>query len=434
MRPVATDSLGHSAPDSMSGRVVEVSENFPGHSHSHSHDAPAAVTPKIRRRIAQAVIACAVLTMVGVIALWPSGRGIADDPLELNAAPVPATVRSVETGPCSGTSAEDAIECGFASIDVGSGSQRQFGILEQGLSSSGLSVNKGDRILVNAVELPDGTVSYSFFDFQRNTPLALLIVVFVAAVVLLGGWRGLGAIGGLIASLLVIAMFMLPSILDGNSPVLVALVGSSVVAFLALHLAHGRSVTTSVALLGTFGSLAVTGVLSWVFIAACKFTGFTDDATFFLAAVGVEIDARGILLAGFVIGALGVLDDVTVTQVSAVWELRRTQPHASDADIMQSALVIGRDHISSTVNTLFLAYAGAALPLLLLFTEARQPLNSIITREIVATEIVRSLVGSIGLVAAVPLTTWLAVRAASSALGPDGPVETTSGPGVSDAG
>jgi uncharacterized membrane protein len=390
-----------------------VSEHSIGHSHSHSHDAPASVAPKVRRRISQAVVACAVLTLVGVIALWPRGGGIANDPLELNAAPVAATVRSVDTRPCSGTAESDGVDCGFATIDVAGAADGEFGTLEQGLSSSGLSVDAGDRILVNAVELPDGTVSYSFFDFQRSTPLALLIVLFVAAVVLLGGWRGLGAIGGLIASLLVIAVFMLPSILDGNSPVLVALVGSSVVAFLALHLAHGRSVTTSVALLGTFGSLAVTGVLSWVFIAACKFTGFTDDATFFLSAVGVEVDARGILLAGFVIGALGVLDDVTVTQVSAVWELRRARPDASRAEIMESALVIGRDHISSTVNTLFLAYAGAALPLLLLFTEARQPLNSIVTREIVATEIVRALVGSIGLVAAVPWTTWLAVRAAA---------------------
>jgi uncharacterized membrane protein len=391
------------------------------HSHGHSHGGEATVDPEVRRRISRAVIVCAVLTALGVVALWPTGGGVADDPLELNAAPIEATVRSTSTGPCSGTVAEDRVECSFAILDVGGAAGDPTATLEQGLATSGLSVDAGDKILVNAVELPDGSVTYSFYDFQRNTPLTLLILLFVAAVVLLGGWRGLGAIGGLIASLLVIAMFMLPSILDGNSPVLVALVGSSVVAFLALHLAHGRSVTTSVALLGTFGSLAITGVLSWVFIAACKFTGFTDDATFFLSAVGVEVDARGILLAGFVIGSLGVLDDVTVTQVSAVWELRRTQPHASNAEIMHSALIIGRDHISSTVNTLFLAYAGAALPLLLLFTEARQPINSIITREVVAIEVVRSLVGSIGLVAAVPMTTWLAVRAASKPLQPTEP-------------
>lgn len=206
---------------------------------------------------------------------------------------------------------------------------------------------------------------------------------------------------------------MLPSLLDGHPPVLVAVVAASVIAFIALYLAHGVSLSTSVALLGTFASLALTALLSWWFVAAANLTGFVDDSAFFLSVLGGEIDLRGILLAGFVIGALGVLDDVTVTQVSAVEELRQARPDADDRAIFRAALNIGRDHISSTVNTLFLAYAGAALPLLLLFTEAHQSISTIAGREIVATEIIRSLVGSIGLVSAVPITTWLAVRTSS---------------------
>jgi uncharacterized membrane protein len=165
-----------------------------------------------------------------------------------------------------------------------------------------------------------------------------------------------------------------------------------------------------VALISTFAALAVTGALSWLFIRAAKFTGYTDDSTQFLDALSVPIDPRGILLAGIVVGSLGVLDDVTVTQVSAVWELNSAQPDLTRGQLYRSALRIGRDHISSTVNTLFLAYAGASLPLLLLFSEAGQGFGSITEREIVAVEIVRSLVGSIGLVSAVPISTWLAAQ------------------------
>jgi uncharacterized membrane protein len=228
--------------------------------------------------------------------------------------------------------------------------------------------------------------------------------------VVFGRWKGVGALAGLTMSLAVIVVFVLPSLLDGNNAVLVALVGTSLIAFVALYLAHGLHPTTSVALVSTFAALVVTGALSWVFIAATRFTGYTDDSTQFLDALSVPIDPRGILLAGIVIGSLGVLDDVTVTQVSAVWELRAAQPTMSSSELVRAALRIGRDHISSTVNTLFLAYAGAALPLLLLFSEASQGIGSVATREIVAVEIVRSLIGSIGLVSAVPISTWLAAQ------------------------
>jgi uncharacterized membrane protein len=164
---------------------------------------------------------------------------------------------------------------------------------------------------------------------------------------------------------------------------------------------------TTVALLGTLAALALTALLGWAFFAASEFTGLSEEASY-LRLVTDVVDVRGLLLGGVVIGALGALDDMTVTQASAVWELRRADPAMTRRDLYRSALRIGRDHVGSTVNTLLLAYAGASLPLMLLFVLSDQSLGTVANSEVVAVEIVRTLVGSIGLVAAVPATTWLA--------------------------
>jgi len=276
---------------------------------------------------------------------------------------------------------------------------------EQSIESN---LRAGDHVLVTPVDTADGGMTYTFFEYQRRTPLLVLGALFVIAVLALGRLRGLGALGGLAASLGVVVVFMIPSLLDGNNALTVALVAASAIAFIAIYLAHGLNVASTVALLSTFASLVLTAVLADLFVEAGKLTGLTEDSSFMLNALGVPIDARGILLAGMVLGSLGVLDDVTVTQVSTVGALRRADPDASSRRLYLDALGVGRDHISSTVNTLFLAYVGAALPLLLLFTEAHQSVGSVATREIVATEIVRALVGSIGLIASVPIATALA--------------------------
>jgi len=281
----------------------------------------------------------------------------------------------------------------------------EFGTIEQGTTSP---LDVGDGVIVVAYESADGDVQFSFQDYRRGWPMIILVALFVGAVLALGRWRGIGAIAGLGFSLIVITGFTLPAILDGTNAVTVALVTASLIAFAALFLAHGFEIATAVALLSTFGSLVITAVLARIFVGVTSLTGLTDDSSVLLGGLDNSIDPRGILLAGIVIGALGVLDDVTVTQVSAVWELKRARPEMTTVELMRPALRIGRDHISSTVNTLFLAYAGAALPLLLLFTEAGQGITGVLTREVVATEIVRALVGSIGLVASVPLSTWLA--------------------------
>jgi uncharacterized membrane protein len=354
-----------------------------------------------------AVAVCGAITVIGLLLGWPDGseRQTTVDPAALTGDPIEAVVLDADVEPCSYDPTTECREYRLV-LTAGEDDGTRF-TWEQGLESP---LRAGDRILVTGFENEDGTTTYEFWDYQRSTPMLILVGLFVAAVLVLGRWRGLGALGGLVASLAVLLVWALPSLLDGNNPVAVALVAASTIAFVALYLAHGVNVATSVALLSTFAALGLTGALAWIFVTAAEFTGLTDDETFFLSALGAPIDARGILLAGIVIGALGVLDDVTVTQVSAVDQLRQARPDASWPELYRSALAIGRDHISSTVNTLFLAYAGAALPLLLLFTEARQGVGSVATREIVATEIVRALVGSIGLVASVPISTALAAK------------------------
>ncbi len=380
-----------------------------GHHAHHSHQAPdGLVAAPIERILRYVVIACGVLTLAGLVLLWPSGERTSRDPALLDADPIAARVQSTAVQPCS---YDATIECSLATLSITEGETAgEVFTFEEPTSVAGKRLAAGDDVQVLASTAIDGTTNYSFYEYERSTPMLLLLLLFVVAIVVLGRWRGAGALAGLAVSLAVIVVFLLPSLLDGNQAVLVALVASSVIAFIALYLAHGVNAMTTVALLSTFAALVITGVLSWIFVRLANFTGYTDDSTQMLDALQVPIDPRGILLAGIVIGSLGVLDDVTVTQVSAVAELRAAQPNLPSIDLYRSALRIGRDHISSTVNTLFLAYAGAALPLLLLFSEAGQSVGSIATRELVAIEVVRSLVGSIGLVSAVPISTWLAAQ------------------------
>jgi uncharacterized membrane protein len=213
-----------------------------------------------------------------------------------------------------------------------------------------------------------------------------------------------------VVSFAALLFFIIPAILGGESPLLVAIVGSAAIMFAVLYLTHGVNVHTSVAVLGTLASLVVTGVLGAAFTASTQLTGFGTEEAFFLSVMGTNVDMRGLLLAGIIIGALGVLDDVTVTQASTVAELAPTA--TSRLELYRAATRIGRAHVASAVNTIVLAYAGASLPLLLLLTAAGQDVSDLLTSEFLAQEIVRSAVGTIGLVAAVPITTALATLVA----------------------
>jgi uncharacterized membrane protein len=269
--------------------------------------------------------------------------------------------------------------------------------------------DSGDRVVLAFVEeAPEGQ-QYQVIDFQRGRPLLALTAFFALAVLLIGRWRGLAALAGLAVSAVVLLAFIVPAALAGESPVLVAVVGAGAIMLVSLFLAHGFSARTAVAVLGTAVSLAVIGVLAYGFVALSQFTGLGSEDVAYLRSVYGEIDLRGLLLAGIVIGSLGVLDDVTVTQAATVHELREADPAASRRRLFGRAMNVGRSHIAAIVNTLVLAYVGASLPLLVLFAAGRQDALLTASGEVVAVEIVRALVGSIGIVAAVPFTTLVAV-------------------------
>jgi uncharacterized membrane protein len=367
------------------------------------------VDDRVRRRMWAAVAICAVGVVIGMIVLWPGRSDSGADPLGLDGDPITAQVTSQAIEPCS---YDPLLGCRQIELIPGSGAYDGERLsFEQPLNSP---IRDGDSILVDIGIQDDGSPLIFFYDFERSTPLLLLLLVFVAAIVVLGRWRGVGALAGLALSLVVIVAFILPALLEGSNAVAVALVASGFIAFVALFLAHGFNLATAAALLASIASLALTAVLAWLFVVTSKLTGLADETVGYLGALGSDINPQGLLLAGVVIGSLGVLDDVTVTQVSAVWELKHAKPDADFTDLYNRAVRIGRDHISSTVNTLFLAYAGASLPLMLLFSEAGQSLSSVATREIVAVEVVRALVGSIGLVASVPISTALAAATLAS--------------------
>jgi uncharacterized membrane protein len=328
-----------------------------------------------------------------------------------------AKVTGARVGPCAGTTRADAIDCDLVEARLTQGPDTGHKETLSFSSDSPITphLHKGDKVVLSYQPDAEPGFRYQYADRQRRPALLALSLVFAIAVVMLGRWRGVAALGGIVISLVVILKFILPGILEGESPVLVAVLGSAAIAYVALYLAHGINALTTVALLGTLAALALTFVLSAVFTAVSHFSGFASDESLVLGQLAQNVDINGLILAGIVIGTLGALDDVTVTQASAVAELREANPAMPHGALYKAGIRIGRDHIASTVNTLALAYAGASLPLLLLFLLSSTSLGAVANSEVVAIEIVRTLVGSIGLVAAVPITTWLASRVVGGA-------------------
>ncbi|MCC5953223.1 MAG: YibE/F family protein [Acidimicrobiia bacterium] len=354
---------------------------------------------------------CIAATLVGMVLLWPDAERERRDSLVSAGSLVRATVTDVRTVPCAGTEelATPVLCDGLVvRIDTGdqAGSVVEIRTIGEGSLPPGVDVGVG--VVLGESPTAPPAFRYAYVDRQRDAPLLALVALFVVVSVLLGRWQGARAIVGLVLSLAVVIGFVLPAISSGHDPVAVAIVGGAAVAIPALYLAHGVSWATSVALLGTFASLALTGILGWIAVRATGFTGLAGEEALSIAAVTGVGELRGLLLAGIVIGAIGVLDDVTVTQVAAVREVRRAAPHSSVGDLYSAGIRVGRDHIAATVNTLVLAYTGASLPLLVLLSEATLPLGALVTTEVVASEVVRALVGAVGLMAAVPITTAMA--------------------------
>jgi uncharacterized membrane protein len=253
-----------------------------------------------------------------------------------------------------------------------------------------------------------GVTGYSFYDFERGWALTGLAIAFAVVIAAVARWRGLLALVGIVVAFGVLVVFLLPALRDGAPAVPVALVASAAILYVVIYLAHGVNLRTSAALLGTLSSLLLAAGLSWLAIQVAHLTGLSDDQNATVIAYMGNVSVGGLLLAGFIIGSLGVLNDVTVTQASTVFELAHIGGTSSRRAIFGSALRVGRDHIASTVYTLVLAYAGSSLPLLLLFSVAGRSLGDVLTNEGVAVELARSAVGGIALALSMPLTTAIA--------------------------
>jgi uncharacterized membrane protein len=274
----------------------------------------------------------------------------------------------------------------------------------------GLTIAPGDHLLVTVSELPDGSISAFFTDFVRTKSLLWLAGTFIFFSLITSGWKGARSLLGLGFSLIVIVSFIIPQILSGQNPVFISISGAFVMLSVTLYLTYGWNLKTHAAVAGTLIALVFTGFLSAFFVNLTRLTGFgSEDALFLVQQSDVNINLRGLVLGGMLIGALGVLDDLVITQSSAVIEIYMTDPAQKWLDLFRRALRIGQDHVAATVNTLVLAYTGAALPTMLLFSLSGESFSYLVNLEFITEEIVRTLVGSIGLISAVPLTTLLAV-------------------------
>jgi uncharacterized membrane protein len=402
------------------------------HSHSHLADHPPTPVDLLASRLVVGLLAAiGVTVLIGAVLLWPSGRKV-DIPLPFqNAAGGAVTtenahVLSSDLGLCGSLSVGKVLtsaplpglpegeQCYRVLVAIASGPNTGANTLLEFTRGPGQPhPTPGDRLRVVRQVDEQGTTGYGFYDFERTWPLVSLAAVFAVVVVAVARWRGLLALAGILVAFLVLVVFLLPALRDGAPAVPVALVASAAILYVVVYLAHGVSMRTSAALLGTLTALALAGLLSWAAIGLAHLTGLSEEQNTEVAAYLGDVSITGLLLAGFIIGSLGVLNDVTVTQASMVFELAAASTQTSRRTVFLGAMRVGRDHIASTVYTLVLAYAGSSLPLLLLFSVANRSLDDVLTSESVAIEIARSAIGGIALALSVPLTTAIAVLMAA---------------------
>jgi uncharacterized membrane protein len=386
-----------------------------------------------------ALIAIGVAVLAGAVWLWPSHQKV-DIPLPFQNASGGAVtteaghVLSSKAANCGSPSAggvltadpeqapDSGAKCVQTLVAIDSGPNKGANTMlefSNGPGQPNLAV--GDNVRVSRQVDQAGATSYAFFDYERTWPLIALAAMFAVVIVAVARWRGLRAMIGIVVAFAVLVVFLLPALRDGASAIPVALVASAAILYAVIYLAHGVSLRTSAALLGTLAALLLAALLSWGAIELAHLTGLSEDQNNEVAAYLGNVSITGLLLAGFIIGSLGVLNDVTVTQASTVFELAELGDGTSRRAIFVGAMRVGRDHIASTVYTLVLAYAGSALPLLLLFSVANRSLGDVLTSESVAIEIARSAVGGIALALSVPLTTAIAAVLATPATAPAAP-------------
>jgi uncharacterized membrane protein len=359
------------------------------------------------------------LTTLGLVRLWPAdtarnlhldAAGLSTRGMSYPTARIIALAEaSCEGMPGSVPDGSTSARCLLVSAEVLTGADKGSTTQVQvtsAVAASGIQV--GQVIKLAQVPAQDGQpAQYQFSDFERRTPMVLIGLLFVTVVVAVARWRGFASLIGLAVGGFVLVKFIFPALLAGSNPILVALIGSSAIMFVVLYTAHGFTARTSTALLGTIGGLAMGGGLSWLTTRWAHLTGVANEDDYVLAAVAPHLHLSSVVMCGVVVAGLGVLNDVTITQASAVWELAESNPDRTR--LFARAMRIGRDHIASTVYTIAFATVGASLPILMLIAVYDRPLLEVLQTEQFAEETLRTLVGSIGLVLAVPLTTVIGV-------------------------
>jgi uncharacterized membrane protein len=356
------------------------------------------------------VVVCVLVfaTIAGLAVLWPHGhlgRSVRFGPIHT----VGAVAESVESVPCAISASHS---CGVAHVKILDGPHKgERTVLTTVAVVGALAISKGDHIRVYANATPPGArhvEPFSFADFDRRGAMLWLTIGFVVLLLATGHLHGLRALVGLFGSLLIVIKFVVPAILHGASPFAVALVGAFAVMLVMMPLSYGFGAKALAAWLGTAASLLLSAGLAYAFSHAAHLSGASSDESVYLGASQGSLSLQGLLVAGMVIGALGVLVDLTVSQASTVIALRRVNPSLRFRGLFRGALDVGHDHIAATVATLVFAYAGAALPVLLIFSAGGTSFADAVNGEAVADAVIAALVGSIGLIASMPITTALA--------------------------
>lgn len=368
-----------------------------------------------------------VAMLIGLVLLWPSSATSEHTSEEfestyaLNHPQVEATVEKTDHSACQSEQTglafdtpplipeKEEVDCDRALVKITSGEDE--GKMTQLVTFGNAGdpdLQPGDNIVLSKATDPTGSVSYAFADYQRSNSLLLWGVVIAIVIIAFAAWHGVRAIIGLGLSLGIVFSFLIPALIAGTNPLWVALAACTAIILLAVPLVHGVNWKSASAVGGSLTALAIAAFLAWAAIDSSQLQGYSSEDNLKLLLYMPNVSILGVLLCGFVVGALGSLADVAIAQASTITELHESDPAASPLELFLSAMRVGRDHIASMVYTLILTYTGAALPLLLLITAAERPAGQILSSDLVATELLRSGVGAMALTLAVPITTLIA--------------------------
>ena len=368
-----------------------------------------------------------VAMLIGLVLLWPSSATSEHTSEEfestyaLNHPQVEATVEKTDHSACQSEQTglafdtpplipeKEEVDCDRALVKITSGEDegKMTQLVTYG-NAGDPELKPGDNIVLSKATDPTGSVSYAFADYQRSNSLLLWGVVIAIVIIAFAAWHGVRAIIGLGLSLGIVFSFLIPALIAGTNPLWVALAACTAIILLAVPLVHGVNWKSASAVGGSLTALAIAAFLAWAAIDSSQLQGYSSEDNLKLLLYMPNVSILGVLLCGFVVGALGSLADVAIAQASTITELHESDPAASPLELFLSAMRVGRDHIASMVYTLILTYTGAALPLLLLITAAERPAGQILSSDLVATELLRSGVGAMALTLAVPITTLIA--------------------------